>query len=191
MLLDNTPEYLFALGRRRARAAPRSSASTTRAARSTCCATSQHTDCDLLISEPRHLPLLDPIAGKLPELLVSNRHADESDPAGRGSAPISTTRSAAVDGRDAGIEPGPDTLWGLIFTSGTSDAPKAVICTQRRLLVTGNRMGMIMDLGADDIGYVCMPLFHSSALMVGWAPSLVYGASVGLGAPVQRLGLAR
>jgi fatty-acyl-CoA synthase len=25
-----------------------------------------------------------------------------------------------------------------------------------------------------------MPLFHSSALMVGWAPSLVYGASVGL-----------
>jgi fatty-acyl-CoA synthase len=26
-----------------------------------------------------------------------------------------------------------------------------------------------------------MPLFHSNALMVGWAPSIVYGASVGLG----------
>ena len=25
-------------------------------------------------------------------------------------------------------------------------------------------MGIIMDLGADDIGYVCMPLFHSNAL---------------------------
>jgi fatty-acyl-CoA synthase len=85
-----------------------------------------------------------------------------------------------VPATDAGIEPGPDTLWGLIFTSGTSDAPKAVICTQRRFLVTGNRMGIIMDLGPDDVGYVCMPLFHSNALMVGWAPSVVYGASVGL-----------
>ena len=33
---------------------------------------------------------------------------------------------------------------------------------------------------ADDVGYVCMPLFHSNALMVGWAPSIVHGASVGL-----------
>ena len=32
---------------------------------------------------------------------------------------------------------------------------------------------MIMDLGPDDIGYVCMPLFHSNAVQVGWAPSLV------------------
>ena len=30
-----------------------------------------------------------------------------------------------------------------------------------------------MDLGPDDVGYVCMPLFHSNALMVGWAPSIV------------------
>ena len=37
-----------------------------------------------------------------------------------------------------------------------------------------------MDLGPDDIGYVCMPLFHSNAVQVGWAPSIVYGASVGL-----------
>jgi fatty-acyl-CoA synthase len=41
-------------------------------------------------------------------------------------------------------------------------------------------MGIIMDLGPDDIGYVCMPLFHSNAVQVGWAPSVVYGASVGL-----------
>src|SRR6202022_3926301 len=78
-------------------------------------------------------------------------------------------------------EPEPDTRWALIFTSGTSDAPKAVICTQRSFLVTGTRMGIIMDLGPDDAGYVCIPLFHSNALMVGWAPSIVYGASVGLG----------
>ena len=80
-----------------------------------------------------------------------------------------------------GSNPTSTAIWALIFTSGTSDAPKAVICSQRRLLVTGKRMSMIMDLGPDDIGYVCMPLFHSNAVQVGWAPSLVVPCAVGLG----------
>jgi fatty-acyl-CoA synthase len=88
---------------------------------------------------------------------------------------------AAFGVDDPGDEPDLDSIWALIFTSGTSDAPKAVICSQRRLLVTGNRMRMIMDLGTDDIGYVCMPLFHSSAVQVGWAPSLVTPCAVSLG----------
>src|SRR5439155_12359839 len=71
-------------------------------------------------------------------------------------------------------------LWALILTSGTSDAPKAVICTQRRLLVTGSRISIILQLDADDVGYLCMPLFHSNSLMVGWATSIVVAASVGL-----------
>ena len=65
--------------------------------------------------------------------------------------------SAALDAtetRDPGIEPDVDSIWALIFTSGTSDAPKAVICSQRRLMVTGNRMAMLMDLGGDDCSYV-------------------------------------
>ncbi len=49
-------------------------------------------------------------------------------------------------------------------------------------------MSMIMDLGPDDVGYVCMPLFHSNAVQVGWAPSLVTPCAVGLGPPV--LGVA-
>ena len=56
-----------------------------------------------------------------------------------------------------------------------------MICSQRRLLVTGKRMSMIMDLGPDDVGYVCMPLFHSNAVQVGWAPSIVTPCAVGLG----------
>src|SRR5205807_8896904 len=49
-----------------------------------------------------------------------------------------------------------------------------------RIMVTGVRMSIALGLGPDDVGYVAMPLFHSNAVMVGWAPSVVVGASVGL-----------
>src|SRR5581483_7020127 len=126
----------------------------------------EHTHVGLVVTEPRHLGLLEPIRSRLPRLLVAGDDLErELDRAG-------TT--------DAGFEPDVLSRWALIFTSGTSSAPKAVICTQRRLLQTGARMAAIMDLGPDDVGYVCMPLFHSNALMVGWAPSIAVGASVGL-----------
>ncbi len=178
VLLDNTPEYLFALGGAALAGAAVVGLNHTRRDEHLL-RDITHTHCDLVISEPRHVPLLEPIAGDLPELLVSHRYPDDEDPEVSLGADLDGAL-AGVSADDPGIEPGPDTLWGLIFTSGTSDAPKAVICTQRRFMVTGNRMGIIMDLGPDDTGYVCMPLFHSSALMVGWAPSIVYGASIGL-----------
>ena len=71
-------------------------------------------------------------------------------------------------------------LWALLFTSGTSAAPKAVRCTQRRLLTTGNRMAMMLELTPDDVGYAAMPLFHANSLMSGLAPALVAGASLSL-----------
>ncbi len=184
VLLDNTPDYLFALGGAALAGAAVSGLNHTRRGEHLL-RDLAHTHCGLVLTEPRHVGLLEPFADRLPPVLVSERFPDAADPVPEpaprwSSARISTPRSRGVGTEDAGVESGPDTLWGLIFTSGTSDAPKAVICSQRRFLVTGNRMGMIMDLGPDDIGYVCMPLFHSNSLMVGWAPSIVYGASVGL-----------
>jgi fatty-acyl-CoA synthase len=183
VLLDNTPDYLFALGGAALTGAAVVGLNHTRRDEHLL-HDIEHTHLGLLVTEPRHSPLLEPIAGRLPieadNLLVSTRFVDGGDPAPSVGKPLEDAL-AGVTAVDPGLEPGPDTLWGLIFTSGTSAAPKAVICSQRRLMVTGNRMGMIMDLGPDDVGYVCMPLFHSNGLMVGWAPSIVYGASVGLG----------
>ena len=48
---------------------------------------------------------------------------------------------------------------------------------------------MVLDVGPDDVGYLAMPLFHSNSLMVGLAPALVAGASVGPGPAVQRVAL--
>jgi fatty-acyl-CoA synthase len=132
-----------------------------------------------VLTEPRHVELIAPIAHALPPIITSNRFADAPDP----ESNIGESLAGALDAvghDDPDIEPDVDAIWALIFTSGTSDAPKAVICSQRRLLVTGKRLSMIMDIDRGDIGYVCMPLFHSNAVQVGWAPSIVYGASVGL-----------
>jgi fatty-acyl-CoA synthase len=113
-------------------------------------------------------------------VLTSTRFADHDDPDVTLGESLDVA-CAGASAADLGIEPDIDAIWALIFTSGTSDAPKAVICSQRRLLVTGNRMRMIMGLGPEDVGYVCMPLFHSNAVQVGWAPSLVTPCAVGLG----------
>ncbi|HEX5615675.1 MAG TPA: AMP-binding protein [Acidimicrobiia bacterium] len=179
VLLDNTPDYLFAFG----------GAALVGAAIVGCNHTRRgehlardiaHTDCALVLTEPRHAALLAPIAAEVPPVLVSTRFVDAADPVADLGASLDDALGMC-DATDPGIEPDVDARWALIFTSGTSDAPKAVICSQRRLLVTGNRMRMIMGLGPDDVGYVCMPLFHSNAVQVGWAPSIVTGCSVGLG----------
>src|SRR5947209_4786055 len=183
VLLDNTPDYLFALGGAALTGAAVVGLNHTRRDEHLL-HDIEHTHVGLIVTEPRHAPLLEPIVARLPteadNLLVSSRFVDGGDPVPSVGKPLEDALGG-VTAADPGLEPDPDTLWGLIFTSGTSAAPKAVICSQRRFMVTGNRMGMIMDLGPDDVGYVCMPLFHSNALMVGWAPSIVYGASVGLG----------
>jgi fatty-acyl-CoA synthase len=165
VLLDNCPEYLFAFGGAALAGAAVVGVNHTRGGEHLLHDVT-HTDCSLLIHDPRHHDLVDGVLDRLPAHLVVG---DELDAA------------LAVAGdddphRDGGL----DDPWALIFTSGTSAAPKAVICTQRRLLVTGTRMAAMMDLHGDDVGYVCMPLFHSNSVMVGWAPSLVVGASVGL-----------
>src|SRR4051794_25248842 len=172
VLLDNTPDYLFAFGGAALIGAAVVGLNHTRRdvhlLRDI-----EHADCGLVITEPRHAHLLEPIADRLPPLLVSTRFGDDDDPVVTIGSSLTDALAAHAAATDPGLEPDVDSIWALIFTSGTSDSPKAVICSQRRLLVTGKRMSMIMDLGPDDVGYVCMPLFHSSAVQVGWAPSIV------------------
>jgi fatty-acyl-CoA synthase len=71
-----------------------------------------------------------------------------------------------------------DSLGYLIFTSGTSGAPKACRCTQGRLARIGTIVAQMFSLTADDACYVSMPLFHSNALMAGWAPATAAAATV-------------
>jgi fatty-acyl-CoA synthase len=182
VLLDNTPDYLFALGGAALAGAAVVGCNHTRRGEHLL-RDLTHTDCGLLVTEPRHLELVRPIAAGLPfgedRVFVSNRFPAGDDEGDGFGVDLGEALDAA-GGEEPPTDPDVGTTWALVFTSGTSDAPKAVICSQRRLLQTGARMAQLLDLGPDDVGYVCMPLFHSNALMVGWAPSLVVGCSVGL-----------
>jgi len=183
VLLDNTPEYVFCLGGAALAGAAVVGLNHTRRDEHLL-ADISYTDVQLLVTEPRHQELLAPVAAALAlpgGVLVSERFADGDDPPATMGEPLEAALERWEPGTgDPGLEPDVETLWVLLFTSGTSSAPKAVRCTQRRLLTTGNRMTMVLDVGPDDVGYLAMPLFHSNSLMVGLAPALVAGASVGL-----------
>lgn len=73
--------------------------------------------------------------------------------------------------------PTPDSLFMLIFTSGTSGSPKAVRVTHEKVTGPGTHLVGRLGLTADDVHYVSMPMFHSNAVMAGWAPALTTGAA--------------
>jgi fatty-acyl-CoA synthase len=66
----------------------------------------------------------------------------------------------------------PTDVFMLIYTSGTSGEPKAVKCSQSKVAIAGVTMTQRFSLGPDDVCYVSMPLFHSNAVLVGWAVAL-------------------
>jgi fatty-acyl-CoA synthase len=71
-------------------------------------------------------------------------------------------------------------LYLLLFTSGTTGAPKAVRCSQGRLAGIGSIVAQMFELTAADVCYAAMPMYHSNALMAGWAPAIAGGATVAL-----------
>jgi fatty-acyl-CoA synthase len=73
-----------------------------------------------------------------------------------------------------------DDLFMLIFTSGTSGDPKAVRCTHEKVAVPGVMLSDRFGLGPTDTCYLSMPLFHSNAVMAGWAVAVAAGASIAL-----------
>jgi fatty-acyl-CoA synthase len=77
-------------------------------------------------------------------------------------------------------DPEPGSLFMLIFTSGTSGEPKAVRITHEKIAFPAGYLTERLGLSGEDVHYISMPLFHSNAVIAGWAPALFNGAAIAL-----------
>lgn len=68
----------------------------------------------------------------------------------------------------------------LLYTSGTTSAPKGAMLTHRALLSHYNGCTPALDFVRDDNPLVAMPLYHSAAMHVFMLPYLFIGASIRL-----------
>jgi fatty-acyl-CoA synthase len=178
VLLDNVPEYVFWLQAAALAGAVVVGGNPTHRG-DELARDLAHTECQLLVTSSeyallvagRHLgPALGTVMPDNPAVLVVD------DPSG----PAALAPFAGAAAADVATVVAPDDLGYLLFTSGTSGAPKACRCTQGRLARIGAVVSQMFSLEPDDVCYLPMPLFHSNALMAGWGPALAAGATVAL-----------
>ena len=173
VLLGNVPEYLFWLGAAAMAGAVVVGINPTRRGEALA-GDVRRTDCRLLVTDADGAALLDGLdLGVAPDRVLRTDlpDYDELVRAHRGADPRQVVASAA---------PVPEDLYLLLFTSGTTGAPKAVRCTQGRLAAIAVRSAGAYGFDRSDVAYCTMPLFHGNALMVLWGPALAVGATVAL-----------
>ncbi len=70
---------------------------------------------------------------------------------------------------------------GYFFTSGTTGLSKAATIIHRSLVVNGSVFGLVLtEATPNDTIYVALPLYHVTAIWLGWAPAFASGAALTL-----------
>lgn len=128
---------------------------------------------DVLLIDAAYLPALEDIRASLPcikHILVAG-NAGKASSAGmldfdmwREARPIDT------------LLPQPSDLACIMYTSGTTGAPKGVLMPHGHCFLFG--LGVVDNLGvtADDHYYVCLPLSHANGLLMQLGAVLIAGA---------------
>ncbi|WKN47018.1 AMP-binding protein [Nocardioides sp. Arc9.136] len=127
------------------------------------------TECQALVVDESRRPLLEGVDTGVP----AERTLHVEDPAY--AARLADAAPLAA-GAEAAVAPG--TTYSLVFTSGTTAAPKAVVCTQGRMGRIAAQQVERRGLTAADVFYVVMPMFHSNAIMAGIAPAVRTGGTI-------------
>ncbi|MFJ7197446.1 MULTISPECIES: AMP-binding protein [unclassified Streptomyces] len=170
VLLDNTPEFPLWLSAAALAGAAVAGINPTRRG-AELARDILHTDCRVLVTERAHLPLLDGLDLPGVRMLVTDSDA---------YAELLAPYAGARPGDTARPDIGPATRMLLYFTSGSTGAPKAAICTQGRLAAAGQSLVDHFGVRREDVHYICMPMFHGNAVIADWAPALAGGAAVAL-----------
>jgi fatty-acyl-CoA synthase len=157
VLLDNVPEYCFWLGAAALAGATVVGINPTRRG-AELARDIAHTECQYVVTDAEHRSMLDGVDVPLID--------------------VDRARFEPVAAADHGVDPG--ALFVLLFTSGTTGAPKAVKCTQGRMFDIAHKVVEMLAIDATSVFYEAMPMFHGNALMTGWSPTLATGASLAL-----------
>jgi fatty-acyl-CoA synthase len=163
VLLDNVPEYLFLLGGAAWAGATLVGINPTRRG-AELAADIRHTDCQVLVTDTTQRELID----GLDTGVDRDRVFVIDDPA--------LMADVRTPGPRPELLPAPDALYLLLFTSGSTGAPKAVRVSQGRLADAGSTMAKGSGFSADDVLYCAMPMFHGNALNTCVVPAMAAGA---------------
>jgi len=143
-----------------------------------------HSGARLLVVDESLLPVVERVRHRLsniaPEnLLVLRTRSAES--LGEGDLLECVSREIAESGESLdtpGVDVAPDANLMVIYTSGTTGLPKGINNNHFKLLVIGRTAARSLGLGPDDVGYACMPLFHSNSIFLGFHPAFHAGGTI-------------
>jgi len=167
VLLENTPEYLFLLAGASLCGATIVGINPTRRG-AELAKDIRGADVDIIVADAAYADLLEGIDHGARQILRADRSEWQEL--------LDAHRDAPVEMPDEARDPGRTLV--LLFTSGSTGAPKAVICsTGRWARVT---QVSIFDFTPDDVAYNAMPLFHGNALMSAWSPAINARAALAL-----------
>lgn len=167
VLLENTPEYLFWIGGAALIGACIVGVNPTRRG-GELERDIQHTDCQVIISDENGMKLLEGL-----DTGVGNANTIDVDSQNHQKL-LAQHQNAPLPEN----EPDENSILFLLFTSGSTSAPKAVVCTNQRMADASVRAGQIYGVTSEEVCYCPMPLFHGNALMACWGPALAVGATV-------------
>ena len=122
-------------------------------------------DCQFVVTDAEHRPLLEGLH------LGETQILDTSTP--RWAEFVGGAGELVPHRHVTAMDP-----FMMIFTSGTSGNPKAVQVSHLMATIAGLSLTERFSLTERDTCYVSMPLFHSNAVVAGWAPAVVSGAAV-------------
>lgn len=136
----------------------------------------EYADCQLVLVEARYVDQLHDAIGA-----GAGRRVFTVDGAGDAAWPAWETAlidSASVDPQ---VPVDPSALLMIVFTSGTTRAPKGVLNSQGRLAMLGWGASQFMcHFTAADVVYCAMPLYHANAQILAFAPPLLAGGGLAL-----------
>jgi fatty-acyl-CoA synthase len=125
---------------------------------------------------------IERIGDDLGSIPPENRLVVRSGSAGASlEAALASEVGAADPGRaapDVAVDPEQPLM--VIYTSGTTGLPKGILNNHAKLLLIGMAVSGNLELGPDDRGYACMPLFHSNAMFLGFMPAFTVAGSLAM-----------